>query len=333
MNICYLDLNYPDCLEDYSINPKRYGGGRVFASWAKEKLNNVVGEPNTFHIFADPKCFENLGDNENKSVCFDLSWEHRKAIREGLPVKDVIPFPNNYDLFVHHHVNLNLNLLGLDAKQVCWAVGLEEYVNPKNDHLILYNQFQHPVLENFNTKVYYAKIGKPIPIFEEYKKDDYIFQCSRHWDKFNSIEIAKFCTKNRLMGVFAGPIDGNYPLMDYIDGRYTQYVGVISEEEKLKLTKYARLYTMFHSWKTPFNLSAIEALSFGTPVCCADIGFWKSLIVEGKNGFFIKTEQDLLKAWDKAPTLAQKDCWDSVFSYSDTAMVNQFYFAFEKILQ
>jgi hypothetical protein len=36
MKIAYLDLS-PGIFEDYSLNPKRYGGGRIFASTLKQK--------------------------------------------------------------------------------------------------------------------------------------------------------------------------------------------------------------------------------------------------------------------------------------------------------
>lgn len=323
MNVSYLDLNYPDLKENYSIRPNSYGGGRVFISWMREEFKDE------FHIFADEECFKNINFPYN---CHPLTWGERQKIRNGAPIKEVIKNAAQVDLFLHPHPEIFINLSGLKAKQATWLVGLGQYVNPNIHNILIYNDYQQPHITNPIAKIHKIIIGKPISKFRGYIKDDYIFQCSRHLPMFNSVEVAKFCLKYKIKGIFAGPIDGGYPLEHYIDNQITFYLGQIDEDKKMSLTSHARLYTLLHDWDTPMSLSAVESLSVGTPVACKKRGFWPSLIKEGENGFFINSEDDLKKAWDNAQNIDQRKCYESVAEFSVENMTNSVYNACRKIL-
>lgn len=327
MKIAYFDLN-DDGFEDYSINPKRYGGGRVFASQAKEEFNN---DKDSFVIYADEKCFENLSNNERGDKCLMTTKEEREALRFGKPLKEIISNLNDIDLIVHHFSNEYLNTEGLKAKQVCWSVGWKEVVNPKFKYAIFYNDYQFPIIEE-TTKQYKAVIGKVMPPFGEREKEDFIFQCSRHCSSFGSFTVAEVCNRHGIPVVFAGPIEKGYPLLEKIQqSNGLKYLGQISEEEKIDYCKRARICTFLHTWPTPFNLSAIEALGCGTPIVSTGVGFWPSLVTE-KNGFIVNSEIEFLNAYHKAPEIKQKDCWESVQCFSHTEMLNQFYKIFKEIV-
>lgn len=319
MKIAYLDLNYPDHFEDYSLFPKRYGGGSIFARWAKEYLNGQEYN-DTFHIYADENCFDNINSEEDL-YCYELDWSSREAIRNGAPVSNYIK--EDYDLFVTHHIEIHLNT---DKPQCCWSLGWREQLHPQNKHLLLYNDFQDPIIRN-EAVIHNVQIGKPIPSFKEHKKEDFIFQCSRHTSVFGSIEVAHFSRATGIPFYFGGPIDKGYPILDYVDNKSVFYLGVMDESDKIDWTKRARLYAMKHNWPTPFNLSAIEALSYGTPIVCNNIGFWPTLIEDGVNGYF----GDLESAWEKSKSVSQKDCYDSAANYSVKNMINSFRQTFETI--
>jgi glycosyltransferase involved in cell wall biosynthesis len=333
MNIVYIDLNEPSHSEDYSISPKRYGGGRVFASVARETSKND-NENDNFWLLSDVESFHNVGREERLDRCFPITAAQKAAIRNGTPIQDVIKgfWFGDIDLIVHHFTNIWINTAGLKTKQVAWSVGYREQIHKDAPYIILYNDYQEPILLSPNTKILKARIGKPIPGFQEYKKEDYIFQCSRHTPVFGSIHVAKFCQANKIKAIFAGPIDNGYPLMNYIDNKYTFYKGVITEERKLELTSKARLYTFLHAWPTPFNLSAIESLGYGTPIVATPMGFWPSLVTE-KNGFLISEEKELLNAWEQAPNISQRECHNTASHYSEKIMLSEFYTAFQKVLE
>ena len=182
-------------------------------------------------------------------------------------------------------------------------------------------------------KTFYITLGKDIPeIFVPSNKENFIFQCSRHDSIMNTIEVAKNCLKYKIKGYFAGPIFNNYNLMDYIDNENTFYLGNISEEKKLDYTKRAKLYTLLiQNWTPPFNQSAIEALSMGTPVLANEIGFLSKIIKDKKNGFIFNN--NFLECFQAAKDIDQQKCYDSVSNYTYVNMIKSFYSAFEKILK
>lgn len=313
MKIAYLDLS-PGIFEDYSLNPKRYGGGRIFASTLKQK--------SYFTIFADKACFENYThlDRPNSYCSFDSS-QRARAIN-GEPLINILPQLVEYDIIIHSHTSLYLNTDGLKAKQVVWSVGYLEQIHEKHEHLLLYNDYQAPQIKNPNIKIYKFILGKKLPDFSIRPKQNYIFQCSRHNDIFSSAVIASLCNKHKIKAYFAGPVDSNYNLLSQIDNINTFYLGQISEDTKIHFTSSARLYTMIHvGWPTPMNLSAIESLSYGTPLIVNPIGFWPTLIQDGFNGFYARDfENSLLKAWEDSSKISQEACYASVSKYNHNAM-------------
>lgn len=328
MKIAYFDLNFTFYHESYSIyNANRYGGASVFAKYLKEIPN--------YYIFADEKCFDTVDDiHETKERCVFITPKQRLELQKHVPLKEIVDFDfSDFDLIVHHHVSSPLNLQGLKAKQLIWNVGYQDYIHPRVENLLLYNQYQKPNIQNPKTNVFYFQLGTLIPITcPTNKKENYIFQCCRHCTEFCSVEVADFCRKNRIKAYFAGPIVGDYPILNSIDNKYTFYLGEISQDEKLYYTQHARLYCLLFNWHAPFNLSMIEALSHGTPVVTTNINFTASIIKHGYNGFFARDDSELLKAWDLAPKIEPINCYRSSLRYSHFNMLDSLFRVFERVL-
>lgn len=321
MRIIYLDLNHPDFFEDYSVNSKRYGGGKIFAAEALQRWDNL-------HLFADQNCFDNITEQRILDKCFHLPWESRKALREGAPVKDFISNAQYYDLFVHHHSNINLNLNGLNAKSCAWAVGVGEHIHQSN--ILLYSrEFQRPQFFECE-KIYDIVIGKPINPFQQRTKEPFLFQCSRHNPEFGTAVVAQLAHKYQFNFKFAGPIQNGY---DIPIGNTVEYLGILNEETKMDFTSRAAGYVLLHGWAAPFSLSAIEALSVNTPIITTNVGFWPSLIQNGINGFLVKDEQGFVNAAEQLKTLNQLDIYNTSLPYSTEKMLESFQKAFEEILK
>lgn len=325
MRIAYIDAKVNNPPEDYSINPRRYGGGAVVARYCKELLN---GYHDTFHIFASPDCFENLEEYDNRAVCFSIEDDKCECLRNGVPVRDIIPKASSYDLFLFHHDCMTLNMVGLKAPLVHWALMGDGRANhPSTPYSLLYLHDQRAIYG----KTLYITLGKPIPKFQGIIKKDYLFQCTRHDPHTNSIEVAKFCLDHNKTGYFAGPIHKGYNLLDYIDNKYTFYLGSISEQKKLEYTREARFVPLLFQWDTPFNQTAIESLSCGTPLVVNSLGFLKQLVKDNING--IVYNGNLLDAWDRAPSINSLACWESVRLYSEVNMVASFKSALSVVLR
>ena len=319
MRIAYFDLGFSQ--EDYAItNTKKYGGGAVAARYLKQL--------NRFHLFAPEKAFENFDVNDRKENCFNLPHEAAERLHYGAPIDLMIPQIKNYDMIIHAGVHFSFartNDLKVPIVHFCGFGG--DAGHRLNNYILLYRQ---SFKAEHGEKAKYVKIGKPVPKeFQEFNNRDGIFQCTQHSEPFNTIRIAKQCIEHNIKGYFAGPIH-NYNLMDYIDNKNTFYLGLISEEEKLLRTKNAVLYTLALNTNVPFNLSAIEANAFGTPILATRNGWFNEYIIEGKNGFFFD-EDNLLKYYNQAKNINQKDCWESAKEFSAEEMTNSFIKAFTQI--
>lgn len=334
MKIAYFKLGYSEgWYEDYSINPKGYGGGAVFARWAKELLNDADNE---FIIFGPEQCFANLGENERKDKCVALRPDLLKALRLKLPIDQLIGGLEIFDLIVHHHTCETINMGDLKMPQVHWSgFGRGDAGHPNNDWILLYTPGEKPC---FGEKYKYIKIGKPVskefPIYPtKYTGEEpFVFQCSRHDDHQNTIEVAKNCLTYDIKGYFAGPIHNNYPLMEYIDNKKTFYLGLISEEEKLDYTRKARLTTYLHNWDTVFNQSVIESWSVGTPILAYNRGFFKYTLKDRVNGFIYNGE-NFYDSFQRSIIINPYDCWLSAKEFSVEEMVASFKKAFKEIIE
>lgn len=320
MKISYIDLNHDDFFESYSTHPHRYGGGRVFASWAKELIPD-------FHIYSTEKSFQDLTNDENKKNCHIISQEQINRLKNGEKLEIVIPDTQDSNVVLHHftQIHINTNIL-----QFVWSVGLNEYIHPNNCYLMLYSRHrQKPIISNPNTIIFDITIGTNIieTKFTNNKKDNFIFQCTRHNEAFGSSIVAEYCNKNSITAYFAGPIDKNYDFLRNIDNINTFYLGEVSETTKIDFIKRARLCTFLHNWETPFNLSAIDSLGNGTPVLATNIGFWPDIIKNNFNGFIIdrKNENEFLNAWNLSKNILPNNCYNTVYpKYNINNMIKSF---------
>lgn len=326
MKIAYFELGFTEYYEDYSIMPKRYGGGPIFARWAKEMLNNAEHQ---FFIFAPAKCFDNLMKNERRDRCVPVSEEALTLLQLGVPLKQIFPRIDEFDIVCHHHTRFGFNKKNLSIPVVHWSgFGVGGAGHKNNDYILL---FDHNSKAIFGEKQKYVRIGKTVPLtFKEQNKSDFIFQCTRHDELINTIDIAKECIAEKITGYFAGPIDSKYNLLDYIDNKNTFYVGIIPEQIKLEYTKAARLYTLPAKFDVNFNLSVVEANGFGTPVLASNRGWFKDYIKHGLNGYFYNS--NLKEIFDLAKNANQQACWESASEFSIPKMVDSFTTAFQEIL-
>lgn len=313
MKILYLDLS-PWIIEDYSVDPIRYGGGRIFASLMKEM--------DDFFIMARKECFENVGKRENSQNCIFITENDCKRINNGERLIDICPVFSQFDLIITPHPYLYINTEGLRARQAAWCLGYQEKIDRRHTNILIYNNYQQEEATNAKKHLFQLGIKMPvIPVITD--KEDYIFQCSRHFPDFNSIEIAQFAIKNKIKCYFAGIIIDNYPLLNWIDNKYTHWLGEISEDDKRKYTHKARLCAFMHNWPTPMSLGAVQSMAWGTPVVACYNGFWPSLIQEGVNGFYAHNEDQLLEAWNQAAQINQRACWSTVaFKYNSFNMID-----------
>jgi len=318
--------------EDYSpFHSKRYGGGSVFGKYALPLLNN---QETKFYIYGRPKNFENVTEEEGRSNCIELTNEQVKLLKQGYPVARIIPNADRWDIIVHNQESFAFNTQGLKCKQVCWLAFVNQTIWPLNDAGFVYSYNQNPILDPNRTKLMKVQIGTFVPeSFQEYAKEDYLFQVTRMDSTMNPIKTVKLCNKFKIKGYFAGPILNNYPLLQHIDNENTFYMGVLTEQEKIKMLKGARLFGGIQDWDTIWNLSCHQSLAYNTPLVCYKRGFFNELIEDGVDGFYYNDNEDsFFEIWEKSKKIKQQDCYKKALKFSEKEMVNSFYQNFRKLL-
>jgi hypothetical protein len=330
MRVAYFDLGLSR--EEYTLQPRHYGGGAVAARYLKESDVD-------FHIFAPPDAFDNVGVDERRDRCNPLPYEVCKWLAEGGSLDKVWPngaagFP--FDLILHPHTCATINR-GSYRGPVCHFCGFDGSAgHPGNDYVLLYDK---TFRAQFGECAKYVRIGKPVPAQCPEKpsafssaEQPFLFQVSRHDDHMGSIAIAKACLEAGIPGVFAGPIHHDYPLRDYIDGKTTTYLGEIDEQTKMDLHRRARLGVLCADWDLPFSQTLIEAQGQGTPIYVNRRGpFLKTYLKDGVNGFDA-AGCSLREAFERAPLIDPQECWASAKAYDVPVMVESFRRAFNEIV-
>lgn len=308
-------MNFDDTVEDYHHSPKKYGGGRVIASALLYKIE-------TFDIYSNPKSFLNI-DLSKQNQCFALNSDSRQAIKNGESVKKYISNADEYDIFLHHFSYVYLNLSECRSKnQAVWPVGWREFVNPKNKNVLLFDTVcQEPQMTGPH-KIFKIVIGPKFEPFKEFPKEDIVFQCSRNFSSYRSVEVAQLALKYSIKTYFAGPIELGYPLMNYIDNKNTFYLGVINSETKSEFYKRAKLNTQLQNYPISATLAGKEAASYGCGILASPVGGWNYFIKENVNGFFIRNESDFVKAWEARDKISQRDCYDAGLDHCEENMIN-----------
>ena len=312
MNILLLSLNG----DPLSKSPRTYGGAGRTLKLLAENLDNT-------YLAGEEKCFE--GDLNEKTL--PLSPRLISQIRDGLSVDGVLRDRHGFEFDLVVYADSGITLC-TEKPQLCWSVGAEEKINPYIKHLLTHNlKWQKPVIQNPETKIHEFVLGIDIPAFEEYEKEDFLFNCGNQYHLANSGALANLAVKNKIKVIFAGPIDPNHRsiFLNEIDYKWATYIGQIDEAEKIKLMKKARYYIDLpgHHLNGP-RLSTKMAWSYNCVVISTPMGIMPEVIVEGKNGYIIKNEDDLVSAVSKLPLFNQLDCFNTATQWSLDKMCKSF---------
>ena len=291
-------------------------------------MKNAIDD---FYIFSTECGFEDRQDFESQDRCVVGNTDIFYRLRDGEPLSSLFPLNNSlqvdtFDIVFHASPATHVNTSGLKAKSLVWTPGFSETVHPLNSNLLCHNyEGQQPTIKNPLTKVYQFVLGMKMPKFQEYQKNDFIFQCSNHYSQINSGYVARLAQKYKIMAYFAGPVAGDSDLLDFIDNVHTFYLGEIDEKMKIEFLTGAKIVTALYSHsinETP--LAAKQALSYNCGIVTTGAGHIGKIVKDGHNGFIVSKEEDFIKAWENRNLLKQYDCWKSIQGYSLENMVNSF---------
>ena len=113
-----------------------------------------------------------------------------------------------------------------------------------------------------------------------------------------------------------------------------EFVGEISEGEKVDFLENA--YALFFpiDWPEPFGLVMIEAMACGTPVIAYRSGAVPEVMEEGYTGFIVEELKDAVEAVRRVPELSRKRCRE-VFEqrFTATRMAHDYVRVYERLIR
>lgn len=141
--------------------------------------------------------------------------------------------------------------------------------------------------------------------------DDYLLMVGtigRHKNQGAAIRVAK---KLRMKLVLAGRVrDADYfdELKKHIDGEQIVWKEALEIKEKIKLYQQAKAFLFPILWEEPFGLVMIEAMSCGTPVIAFGNGAVPEVVIDGKTGFIVNNEDEMVESVGKINGIDRKVC-------------------------
>lgn len=156
---------------------------------------------------------------------------------------------------------------------------------------------------NKDAKVIYPPVD--IPKLKKQVKSDYYLAGGRlARPKHIDLIVETFTKLGLPLKVFGKPFAGYGEELKKIAGKNIEFLGEITDEEKIELMRKAKAY-IFASEDEDFGITPVEAISVNTPVVAYKSGGVLETVVEGKTGIFFDelTTDSLTKSLQKLVSL------------------------------
>ncbi len=125
-----------------------------------------------------------------------------------------------------------------------------------------------------------------------------------------------------------------YRIQPMIDNKKIQFVGAANFEKKIELFRNAKALLYPIRRPEPFGLVVIEAMACGTPVIAYKEGSMPELIKEGKTGFLVNSQEEMIVALKKINQIKRRDCRRHVETkFSRKKMVNKYEALYNTLLK
>lgn len=171
-------------------------------------------------------------------------------------------------------------------------------------------------------------------------KEDYLVHVSRICEAKGTVEAIRLARERGWRLYLAGKIDPGRDreyfereVRPLLDGKKVEYLGEISQEEKVKLVSRARAFLFPIKWQEPFGLVMAEALACGTPVLATRWGAVPEVVEHGRTGFIADTPEELAAYLDRIDEIDPWECRRAAEErFSPRAMAYGYQGIYEKVL-
>lgn len=232
-----------------------------------------------------------------------------------------------YDVLHFHHPEVALRLAHfhknvpvvytLHDPVYQWYKELFELYDSPNQHYISISNNQRRDAPDLNyAATVYNGIDTDDFSFSE-QHEDYLLYTGRIVPEKGvkeAIQIAE-ATNHRLLII--GPV---YPKNQGYFDQYVKpylndkilYLGYIERDKILPYYQNAKALLMPIQWEEPFGLTAIEAMSCGTPALAISRGSMPEIIKDGKTGYLVGSVGEMIEAVHKVNKINRRACRDHV---------------------
>ncbi|MEK9143277.1 MAG: glycosyltransferase family 4 protein [Patescibacteria group bacterium] len=130
-----------------------------------------------------------------------------------------------------------------------------------------------------------------------------------HKNQACGIAVAKTLgMKLILAGKIGDPAYYAKEIAPFIDGTNVLHHGELGMAEKVELYKNAKALLFPVLWEEPFGLVMIEAMACGTPVVAFGRGAVLEVVVDGKTGFIVDMQEQMIDAVGKINVIDRAAC-------------------------
>jgi len=119
-----------------------------------------------------------------------------------------------------------------------------------------------------------------------------------------------------------------------LDNKLVEMVGELDDKGKNEMIGAAAGFLVPIQWDEPFGLAFIEALATGTPLISIERGSLPELIENGRHGFLVKDNSELVDAVKKIDSIDRSECrrW-VVERFSPRAMANGYEAVYGRLIE
>ncbi|MGM0442514.1 MAG: glycosyltransferase family 4 protein [Elusimicrobiota bacterium] len=195
---------------------------------------------------------------------------------------------------------------------------------------------------NFVDTVYNSVDVENTPWSEE-KEDFFLFIGRSNWEKGLDLAV-RVANKARVGLVMAVKKSEDFE-KEFFEKEIQPWIDSFPEDlhfelhEEIDKDKKADLYqrakcTLFTSqWEEPFGMVMIESMAAGTPVISLKRGAAPEVIVDGKTGFLVDTEEEMVQATKEIDKISPRDCRRHVENnFSNQKMAEEYLKVYREVL-
>jgi glycosyltransferase involved in cell wall biosynthesis len=144
--------------------------------------------------------------------------------------------------------------------------------------------------------------------------ENYLLWLSKITPEKGALEAIEVAKKTGEKLILAGIIPKEYEdyfeyrIRPLIDGKQIQFVGPANFQRKIELFSRAKAVLYPIKRVEPFGLVVIEAMACGTPVIAYKEGSMPELIKDGKTGFLVQSQEEMIERLKKVDQIRRVDC-------------------------